>query len=149
MSNILRGKQGNLSKIKYFLPTYHHPQQQSALQEKVQNKKNQTKKKSVSNLHTRSLNDQGEISFEIVGISQADEGDPIAKVNKENKENNIMKINDVSRKLSTQKHTSGIKVTKNGDKNLEVGLSTIRALTNSRDWQFPEGKEKEEFLKFI
>ena len=40
-------------------------------------------------------------------------------------------------------------MTKNGDKNIEAGLSTIRALTNSRDWQFPEGKEKEEFLKFI
>ena len=118
MSNILRGKQGNLSKIKYFLPTYHHPQQESALQEKVQNKKYQTRKKSVSNLHTRSLNDQAEISFEIVGISEADQAEQITKVNKENKENNVTKINNVLRKLSTQKHTSAIKATKNGDKNI-------------------------------
>ena len=145
MSNILRGKQGNLSKIKYFLPNYHHPQQDSTLQQKVQNKKYQNRKKSISNLHTRSLNDQGEISFEIVGISEVDQTEQITK---ENKENNATKISDIS-KLSTSKHTGAIKLTKNGDKNLQAGLSTIRALTNSRDWQFPEGKEKEEFLKFI
>ena len=31
---------------------------------------------------------------------------------------------------------------KSGEKNIEASLSTILALTNSKDWQFPEGAEK-------
>jgi len=101
MSNILRSKQGNLSKIKYFLPTYHHQQPETALLDKNQNKKTQNRKPSVSNIHTRSLNDQTEISFEIVGISETEEIDKTNKSSKENKENNIVKNIDIPKKQST------------------------------------------------
>ncbi len=101
MSNILRSKQGNLSKIKYFLPTYHHQQPDTALMDKNQNKKTQNRKQSVSNLHTRSLNEQSEISFEIVGISEAEEIDKTGKNSKENRENNIMRSIDLPKKQST------------------------------------------------
>ncbi len=101
MSNILRSKQGNLSKIKYFLPTYHHQQPDTALLDKNQNKKAQNRKQSVSNIHTRSLNEQSEISFEIVGISEAEEIDKTGKNSKENRENNIMRTIDLPKKPRT------------------------------------------------
>lgn len=30
-----------------------------------------------------------------------------------------------------------------------MSLSSIRALTNSREWKLPEGNERDEFLRFI
>ena len=35
------------------------------------------------------------------------------------------------------------------NKSIEAGLSSIRALAHSREWNLPEGAEKEEFQKFI
>lgn len=101
MSNILRSKQGNLSKIKYFLPTYHHQLPETALVEKNSNKKSHNRKQSTANKHTRSLHEQSEISFEIVGITEAEENNKTYNSTKQNKENSDAETLNVPKKQST------------------------------------------------
>ena len=55
MSNMLRNKQGNLSKVKYFLPGYRQPLSNHNQPEQVAPPKSQPRKKSTRNTHARSL----------------------------------------------------------------------------------------------
>ena len=73
MSNILRTKNGNLSKVKYFLPGARSQNEDSS--STVINKSKQsrsiTKKPSTGHqYHNQSVTSNGDISFEIVGIHE-------------------------------------------------------------------------------
>lgn len=73
MSNILRNKNGNISKVKYFLPAYRTPTDESTTinASKAKNNHSISKKRSVVNpAHSQSVTSNGDISFEIVGIHE-------------------------------------------------------------------------------
>ena len=55
MSNMLRNKQGNLSKVKYFLPGSRNPLAPTNHTEQPPPPKSQHRKKSCQNTHSRSL----------------------------------------------------------------------------------------------
>jgi hypothetical protein len=55
MNNILRSKQGNLSKIKYFLPNYRQQPSETVTHNPVRTRNSNSKKNSTPNVHTRSL----------------------------------------------------------------------------------------------
>lgn len=74
MSNILRNKQGNLSKVKYFLPAYRQEDSHTKEDTQKQSKKEKTvtKKQSANTTHqNRSVSSNADISFEIVGIHES------------------------------------------------------------------------------
>lgn len=142
MSNILRAKQGNLSKVKYFLPAYRNGGEESQSSEGLkhnqlkQSRPTQSKKMSANYTHThKSVHENQDISFEIVGIHEASVSHE--KENHEETNENIM-----NSKHHLDKRLDYLKKDKNGEKTVEASLSSIRALTNSREWQLPEGSEK-------
>ena len=51
--------------------------------------------------------------------------------------------------MSMERNIQALKGQRNGQKSIEASLSSIRALTNSREWKLPEGPEKEQFMNFI
>lgn len=71
MSNILRTKNGNLSKVKYFLPGARGQPEESSSSLKPKQSRSVAKKSSnVGHYHNQSVASNGDISFEIVGIHE-------------------------------------------------------------------------------
>ena len=72
MSNVLRNKPGNISKVKYFLPAYRNDEEPTHTidppRPRKQSKPTPIKKQSASKTVHRSVIEDDDISFEVVGI---------------------------------------------------------------------------------
>jgi hypothetical protein len=78
MSNILRTKNGNLSKVKYFLPAYRNQNEESTTYSMAKSKASQSvskKQSSANHTHNQSTYSNGDISFEVIGIHENSEAE--------------------------------------------------------------------------
>ena len=60
-----------------------------------------------------------------------------------------LKGSSLPKKFMMEKNLQSLKGVKGGEKSIEASLSSIRALTNSREWKLPEGTERDDFMRFI
>lgn len=139
-------KQGNLSKVKYFLPHHRQPLPEPPAHQPTRKLTAQSNHKYNSNKHTRSMQEPTDISFEIVGLTETQPQLPLPL---QNHQNNVPKGSRQGKRDSLGKHGTTGKGVQGQQQSVEAGLSSIRALTRSREWKLPEGAERDEFMRFI